>query len=603
MNRAARLAALAVLAAAVAAPALAQDAPAARTVSAEPAPTRFEDLTVTAHPPYTTAGSEEIRSRDFELRPKNRTADVLRLVPGLVIAQHQGGGKAEQIFLRGFDCDHGTDVAIFLDDVPFNLRSHAHGQGYADEHWLIPEVVERIEVVKGPYDPSLGDFATAGSLRMYTRRNFTESEVSASGGMWSTRRYVAAVGQKVGSADVLGAFEYYFTDGPFDTPEDYDRFNGFGKVTLPVGDTADLSLWFSGYSADWTGSGEVPLRAIDQGLIGRFGAIDPTEGGHTQRYNIDASFKADLSSRDEVKAGAYYTRYQMQLFNDFTFFLNDPVNGDEIEQDDRRQIVGANVQGTHVFRVADRDLKATAGLDTRSDFVHVRLGTAVKRARLATTQEVEIAESSYGAFVRLEAPLAERVRAIGGLRGDYYHASVQDEGSAPGLEADGRFDGAIPGGTVSLVFGPYDKAEIYLNFGAGHHSNDARALVRSSGDFPSLAQLLAYEIGARTKAFDDRLDVGASAFLYDLSSELVQVGDEGTTEASDRTQRTGLELEARLRLLDWLYLGGDISYTDARFVRTGEAVPLAPRLLARADLTARAPFGLSGSLEMRYVGP
>lgn len=185
---------------------------------------------MTTRRPYTTAGSEVVRAQDFELRPKNRPADLLRLTPGLVIAQHQGGGKAEQIFLRGFDADHGPDVALFLDDVPLNLRSHAHGQGYADEHWVIPETIEKVALMKGPYDMTVGDFATAGSVRMVTRGNFEESSLSAAGGMWATQRYVAAVGRRLGEIDVIGAFERYFTDGPFETPEGYGRWNGFAKV-------------------------------------------------------------------------------------------------------------------------------------------------------------------------------------------------------------------------------------------------------------------------------------------------------------------------------------------------------------------------------------
>jgi outer membrane receptor protein involved in Fe transport len=419
--------------------------------------------------------------------------------------------------------------------------------------------------------------------------------------MWNTQRYVAAVGRTVGGIDLLGAFEYYFTDGPFDDPQDYSRWNGLAKATLPVGDASDLSLWFSGYAADWFGSGEIPERAVESGLIDRFGAIDPTEGGETERYNVAAVFRAEPGDRDAFRAAAWYSRYTLDMWNNFTFFLVDPVNGDEIEQNDRRHLMGGNVEYTHVFRAIDRDLKVTGGLDTRTDLARVRLGTARRRERLATTQHVDIYEASYGAYVRLEAPLAEKVRTVIGGRGDYYHYDVSDLGSAPGLEAEGKRDDVVPGATANLIFGPFEKTEVYLNFGLGHHSNDARAVVREER-LRTLPKLFAYEVGARTRVLDDRLDVGVSGFLYDLESELVQVGDEGVVEPRGRTRRLGIELEERFRLLDWLFLDGEVSYTEAFFVNTGEAVPLAPNLLGRAGLTARAPFGLEGSLQMRHVG-
>jgi outer membrane receptor protein involved in Fe transport len=587
---------------ALAAPVSADIEPRPATVSAEAAPPeRLEDLTVTTRRPYTTAGSEEVRARDFELRPKNRPADLLRLTPGLMIAQHQGGGKAEQLFLRGFDADHGTDVALFLDDLPLNLRSHAHGQGYADEHWIIPETVEKVTVLKGPYDVSIGDFATAGSVRMVTRRNFAESSASLSGGMWNTQRYVAAASRTFEAVDLLGAFEYYFTDGPFKDPQDYSRWNGLAKATLSMGARSDLSVLFTGYSADWFGSGEIPERAVKSGKIRRFGAIDPTEGGKTERFNLAAAFRTEPSERDAFRAGAYYSRYRLDLWNDFTFFLNDPVNGDEIEQNDRRHLIGGNIEHTHVFSAIDRDFEVTGGLDSRTDLARVRLGTARRRKRLATTQVVDLYEASYGAHLRLEAPLAEKVRTVLGGRGDYYHYEVDDRGSAPGLEADGTRDDAVPGATANLIFGPFEKTEVYLNFGMGHHSNDARAVVREK-KLRTLPKLLAYEIGARSRLLDDRLDLGVSAFFYDLESELVLVGDEGSVEPRGRTRRFGIELEERLRIFDWLFFDGEVSYTEAYFVSTGEAVPLAPRLLGRAGLTARASFGLEGSLQMRHVG-
>src|SRR5438093_1751845 len=260
------------------------------------APPRPEEATlppvvVTAPPPVSASSEVFIPGRDFELRPQGRPADVLRLVPGLVISQHQGGGKAEQYFLRGFDADHGTDVALFIDGLPVNLRSHAHGQGYADLHFLIPELVQRLDGFKGPYFVEFGDFATAGAFNFVMRDTVDENYAEAAGGSWATQRYLTLFSPTRDALKTLVAIEYYRSDGPFTHPNGYERFNLFAKAKATLSEDMDLSVWASHYQADWPGSGEIPARAVRSGFIGRFDAIDPNEGGSTQRTNVNLDWR------------------------------------------------------------------------------------------------------------------------------------------------------------------------------------------------------------------------------------------------------------------------------------------------------------------------
>src|SRR5207253_7317448 len=302
--------------------------PKTQETSPRPEESILPPVVVTAPPPVSASSEVFIPGRDFELRPQGRPADVLRLVPGLVISQHQGGGKAEQYFLRGFDADHGTDVALFIDGLPVNLRSHAHGQGYADLHFLIPETVKQAEVFKGPYVVEFGDFATAGAVRFETRDVVEENVVEATGGMFGTQRYLTLLSPTRDALKTLIAVEGYATDGPFDHPSNYERFNAFAKATARLDADVSLALSASHYRGAWRGSGQIPERAVRSGRIDRFGSIDPTEGGWTQRTNVNGELRWSAAEGHAVTVHAYFTYYALDLFNDFTFVLDDPLNGD-----------------------------------------------------------------------------------------------------------------------------------------------------------------------------------------------------------------------------------------------------------------------------------
>jgi TonB family protein len=338
--------------------------------------------TVKGERPFTAASSTEIRDRDFLLRPRTTPSDILRVVPGLVTAQHAGGGKADQLFLRGFDADHGTDVAIFVDGVPVNLPTHGHGQGYADLHWLIPEAVESVEVRKGPYHADLGDFDTAGAVLLKTKERFASSSVSVLGGQLGTFRVLGIAAPDLGASRPFFAAEVYGTDGPFEYPQGLRRYNVFAKETWALSPRDQVTALATGYAAQWRASGQIPERAVGvPGGIDRFGAIDPTEGGNTERQMLTVGYSHREASSD-FSLSAYAVRTRLSLFSDFTFQARDPVHGDQIDQTDDRVYAGFNARYRKTFTLLDRPGAVTLGAGDRMDGVDNELVHVEKRQRL-----------------------------------------------------------------------------------------------------------------------------------------------------------------------------------------------------------------------------
>jgi outer membrane receptor protein involved in Fe transport len=568
-----------------------------------PAPTILPPVLVTAPPPFASSSEQLIPGKDFELRPEGRPADMLRLVPGLIISQHQGGGKAEQYLIRGFDADHGTDIALFVDGVPVNMRSHAHGQGYADLHFLIPETVQVAEVLKGPYFAEYGDFATAAVVNFLTKDVVSENTLEISGGSFNTQRYLALLSPTRGALKTLIAAEGYHSDGPFEHPNGYTRVNVFAKASALLGEDLKLSLWGSYYQADWHGSGEIPLRAVNEGIISRFGAIDPSEGGHTMRANLNGELAWTPRDDHRLTARAYLTRYQLDNFNNFTLFLNnpDPTVGDGINQRDNRWLAGFDTQYEIKSRPLGMDLTSTAGLQYRIDTPHVVLATSTQRHVTGRTQEVKIVEQSISPFLKLDLLPVDKVRLVTGIRGDVFSYDVRQIVNTTEANLNGRVTRGRPNYKASLVLGPWASTEFFANFGTGFHSNDARAVI-ANPNLEALPTATGYEFGFKSRILP-RTEIFATYWFLNLSSELVFVGDEGTTEAQGPSRRQGIEFGTKVQLLDWLVFNGNFTYTTkAEFAETGLAVPLAPIWTARADLTARLPWGLSSSFEMRYLG-
>jgi outer membrane receptor protein involved in Fe transport len=568
---------------------------------ASPSEAILEPVIVTAPPPVSSSSELLIPGRDFELRPQGRPADVLRYVPGLILGQHQGGGKSEQYILRGFDADHGTDVALFVDGMPINLRSHAHGQGYADQHFVIPETLKQVDAFKGPYFVEFGDFATAGAFNFVTLDTVPENVLEAAGGSWNTQRFLALLSPTRERVKTLFAGEVYYSDGPFDRPQRYVRTNFFAKATAALSENVDGSAWLSYLNSNWFASGQIPTRALRSGLVDRFGAIDDSEGGNTQRLSGNADLRWTASDKETVRVHAYGQYYQLDLFSNFTFFLNDPVNGDEIEQSDRhRTVFGVDTSYERRDTPLGVPLKSSAGFQFRSDRMRVVLANVRDRHLLARTEDSDIFQTSYSPYVKFDTVPLPWLRIVTGARGDILNFNVSNNLSGVPDQPDGSTTRAIPSVKFNAILGPWWQTELFGNFGTGFHSNDARAVVQDP-TLPALAQATGWEFGVRTKIIP-RVEASFTYWWLNLSSELVFSGDEGTTEASGATKRQGLEFALKIRALDWLILSGNVTYTPvAEFFSGGGAIPLAPWVTAFADITARLPFGLAANATMRYI--
>ena len=587
---------------------------------------------IEAPAPTSAASAETVRDRDLQLRFYPTPEDILRVVPGLVIAQHQGGGKADQLFLRGFDADHGTDVALYIDGVPINLPSNGHGQGFADLHFLIPETIDRVEVTKGPYFVETGDFDTAGAINLRTRRAFGESSVSGEYGSFDTWR-VLGIASPFGNQPTWFAVELYGTNGPFQTPEGLLRYNLFLKSTLNLSASTRLSILGTAYGSQWTSSGQIPARFVDlppddPRHLDRFGSIDPTEGGQTQRQMLLLSLESRPSESDQIILSAYAVRYSLRLYNDFTFQLNDPAHFDEIEQNDQRYYIGFNALYRKRIDFGETRTVTSLGAQARLDSMNVNLYHVQKRLRLescvfadpATTppttavvnpcDDSDVVQSDLAAFAQEDVRFNRYLRILVGVRADLFEWNVTsklafDTAAVPGSnQGTGVVQRGIVNPKLQMVITPLPVWDLYLDAGGGFHSNDARAVIATNGN-GALPRAWGGELGTRLSLVDGRLDIAAALWFLHLQSEQVFVADEGGTEASDPTNRYGLDLEFRCQILSWLWADLDLSFAHAEFTKdqgNGSAVALAPTFVGQAGLSAYHPSGFKGRLGARWVG-
>ncbi len=617
------------------------------TPAVKPAKPLYQS-TVEGDGPKSAASASTIRNFDFDIRPKNSPNDLLNLVPGLLAVQHQGGGKADQIFLRGFDADHGTDVAVYVDGVPINLPSHAHGQGYTDLHWLIPEAIDRMEVTKGPYDARYGDFATAGAVNFYTRKRFDSSEVSITLGGFptlgcksfpldckpvATERFLGIASPKLtGWAEKLHpwvAFELARDEGPFQNAEHLYRYNVFGKIGYDLSPHDTLGLFVSAYGSGWNGSGQIPAREVEAGRLSQFGAIDPSEGGLTDREMLNLYYQ-HKSNINQFDAQVYYVRSQLALFNDFTFFLRDPINGDEIEQDDGRSVVGANLTYHHHTDWRGFRLRTTVGAQLRYDTIHVDLWDTTSqngsyRKRIARHVDAsqyhfgnddDISQLNIGAFAEEDIRWNRFVRTIVGLRADFFGFDVNElsETLGPGQPAtSGTKQKSLLSPKATVVVTPLRALDLYFNFGMGFHSNDARLAVQEGQVTPDGAivnvvpRLYGGEFGARLTLWD-RFTVAAALWASYLENETVFDGDAGVFLPADPTRRWGVDVEARAHPLSWLFLDLDVAQASATSVPNagnGGAIALAPTLYLTGGVTVEHGWEragrVRGGLRFRYL--
>src|SRR5262245_40549672 len=611
-----------------------------------PDETRLQELVVEAQRPTSAASSREMNAKDFRLRPHSTLIQLLNNVPGLLVAPHQGGSKAPQWFLRGFDADHGTDIAVFADDMPINFVTHAHGQGYADPNFLIPETIDRVELYKGPYFPQFGDFATAGALKLITKETFKENFALAEGGSFDTQRYVLGASPQLGNVKTLLAGQAYYTNGPFINPEHLARYNGMARFTLDPTPDSELSATVQGYAADWDASGQIPAPQVASGALPRFGSVDPTEGGRTDRQNLLLNWSYTPTQADTFEVFGYAQRYKLRLWSDFTFFANsglrfvrypngfiqdtfdepprpgvDYIPGDQIYQGDQRYVYGGFARYTRDWFLASVPLQTRLEVDTRNDDIHVQLKRAVRRTSFFTVNDVYVREHSFSGYWGQQIFFTDWIRFEGGLRGDFFTFDVANrlprQGTDPNFEAV-FLNGHTTAGQVSpkanLIVTPVENTDIYLNFGQGFHSNDARANITGqfsgqtgsgtgvavAGEATPLAKATGYELGGRTRQFD-RLDLAAAIWNLNLASELVFSGDAGTDEPSGpSSRRYGIDFEARWQINDWLYADYDLSWVHARF-DNGGFVPLAPPILMNGGLTVDFHNGFTVALRGRYL--
>jgi len=532
-----------------------------------------------------TVGATEIQDR-----PILRAGQILEAVPGLIITQHAGGGKANQYFLRGFNLDHGTDFAIFLDDMPLNLPSHAHGEGYSDMNIVIPEFVQRVDYEKGPYYADVGNFGSAGSAHLVFFKELPQNFATVEGGMYGFGRAVFGVSQKLGWGSLLYGGEVYHEDGPWVHADNYYKFNGF--VTYSQGGDANgFSLTARAYRGTWHSSDQIPVDAIP--LVGYFGALNPTDGGESQRYSLQGEWhRQDANSETKITAYGFY--YDLNLFSDFTYFLDDPNKGDQFEQQDRRWVAGLDAHHTIFSQWFGRKVQNTFGVQVRNDWVHNGLYRTEDRVRTdkndinacndepipacvsnpnltailpADTDLNKFTDTMIGFYVENKIQWTDKFRWVLALRGDEAIYNVTSLTPAyvaselPGAPVvnfaalnSGTASKFLPSPKATLIFGPWSKTEFYVQGGFSFHSNDARGATQrvepispgfpfptSSTPIPPLVQTKGGEFGVRTSALP-HLQSTLSLWYLHSNSELQQDGDTGATVASaSPSNRYGIE--------------------------------------------------------------
>ena len=537
-------------------------------------------------------------------RPFLRRGELLEVIPGVVITQHSGGGKANQYFLRGFNLDHGTDFSVSVEGMPVNMRTHAHGQGYADLNFLVPEFVESVGYSKGPFFAAVGDFSGAGAANFRLLSELPNDFITLEAGEHGYLRAVAGVTVRRGAAGIttFGAEAEHY-DGPWELEDDFRRFNGLLRHGWTAGE-GTFSLTALGYHAEWMATDQIPLRAVESGALDRFGYVDPSNGGVTDRASL--SFDGTIKAGDgETRFTAYAIHYRLNLFSNFTYFLDDPDNGDQFNQRDRRLIAGGEVARTWLGQGRG---STTLGAQVRADLIsELALNRTSRRAVRSVVRSDEVKEVSAGLFTSTTLRISDRLRGEFGLRGDLYLFDVEsDLASNSGETTAGIFSPK-----ASLVYAGGEKTELYLNVGHGFHSNDARGTVIRvdplSGDpaerVDPLSRSLGFEAGVRTSIVPG-LVTTVSLWQLDLDSELVFVGDAGGTEASGASRRYGFELANFYRLGSWLTLDADLALTHARYRDAGAEDRVANSLdtVITAGATVDFADGWFAGLRLRYFG-
>ena len=571
-------------------------------VALEPSITSLEEIKVS------TTGSiyRTISDIDIHLRPINHAQEVLRMVPGLFIGQHAGGGKSEQIFLRGFDLDHGTDIRLTVDGMPVNMVSHAHGQGYADLHFLIPELIEQVNFAKGTYNAEKGNFATAGYVDFKTKNFLDKSFLKTEAGSFNTFRTTAGINllaqrntQRTRSLYLAGEASY--TKGFFTSPQDFNRFNGLLKYYGALTPATSVTAILSAFSSGWRASGQIPERAVRSGIIGYYGAIDDTEGGTTSRYNSSVELTTELTNGATIRNQFFFSKYDFLLYSNFTFFKEDPVNGDQIRQKERRKIVGYNGSYSRASSLGSLPGKTVAGLQVRNDDV-ADLELSRTAAKITTTAELKrghVQELAAGGFAAQTVSFSKKFSATLGGRADFFRNTYRDFLEVSTLSSQSL----LISPKLNFDYKANNNVQLYWYNGRGFHSNDTRVAVEQGGR-KVLPPAWGTDIGGIFKLGRNVVLHGALWYLF-LEQEFVYVGDEGVVEAGGRTARKGIDVSIRYEPVKYLFIDGDVSLAKPRALDAakGESyLPLAPSFTSAGGLTYRKERGLNGSLRYRFMG-
>lgn len=551
------------------------------------------------------ASSGSFGQQEIVERPLLRTGELLEFVPGLILTQHSGSGKSNQMFLRGFNLDHGTDFATWVDGMPVNMRTHGHGQGYTDVNFLIEELVERVDFVKGPVDVLVGDFSSAGAARLRTARALDQGFITGTAGQYGYRRVVGANSLALGGGTLLVGGEGKLYEGPWDDiDEDLEVLKALLRYSATTRAGDEWELAFMGYDASWNAADQIPRRAVEQGLISDLGSLDTDVGGQSSRYSLSGSWLRE-GADSRWQARGYAIAYDLELLSNFTYFLDDPDNGDQFRQLDDRRIYGGDLSYELAGSLGGRRMTQLFGGEFRHDDIReVALERTVSGQVVDTVRRDRVRQGSVGLFYQNELQWTERLRSVIGVRADWYDFDVRSDlavnsGSDTDLQVSPK---------LSLIYGLSDTTELYFNAGYGMHSNDARgvtiAIDPATGDeaepVDPLVESRGLEIGGRS-FLTNRLSVAVALWYLELDSELVFVGDAGATEALGESRRWGVEVPIYYQTDYWKF-DLELTLTRSEFSETGEDIPGALDRVIAAGAYFDDPRGWYAAARVRHFG-
>ena len=545
--------------------------------------------------------SNVLSSIDVILNPVKSSQELLRKVPGLFIGQHAGGGKAEQIFLRGFDIDHGTDIDISVDGMPVNMVSHAHGQGYSDLHFIIPETVDHVDFGKGPYYGDKGNFGTAGYVSFKTKDKLEHSLLSVEAGRFNTVRSAALLNLiKNDDHNLYLASEYHITDGPFESSQDFSRRNIMLKYSGMFDNNSILTVIASNFYSKWDASGQIPVRLVNNGTITRFGAVDDTEGGITGRSNIAVNFTQPIDKNTFIKSNIFYSRYNFELYSNFTFFLEDPINGDQIRQKENRDIWGLQSVWHHELDLDHVEASLKVGIGGRFDQV-VDNELSYTKNRTETLDRIQfgdVDEKNLYAFSEGSFELG-KWNFEPSVRFDFFKFNYLD--LLDTLYNNQSKSASLISPKFNIIYNLNRKVQLFAKSGIGFHSNDSRVIIEEEAD-AIVPRAYGIDLGANYKPLS-RLYMNTALWYLFSEQEFVYVGDAGIVEPSGQTRRLGLDVGLRYQLNKWLFANGDFTYSHARSVDVEESasyIPLAPVITTTAGINIDKG-NLKAGVQFRYL--